>query len=352
MILAALAADAAPGINFRHFQKSNANPELEILQLWDEVDQAYELISPATTAGVAEQAQLIQGLRAIRPFAEQLPFEINEIVGEANDAEGSVVVLTSLGGQSPDLSRFAPGPFSQSVGEALAAIHSLPVTSLREAGIPEFDAQQLLHRKVSEVDRVAATGKVPAALLARWEEALEDVGLFRFHPTLTHQQINQDSLHVDQFRLTGISNWSLLAIADPAEDLRYFAGGALGSTFEDLMLHYRANRADADENLVQRAVLYSELELASWLTHCLALGDERQIAEAESMLQDLADQLKNQSLRSIRAAGFIGLGALGAQGATQQLNVAAAEPEPESEQEPEPEPEPESPTASDSDELF
>jgi len=329
LILAALAADAAPGKSFRHFRKVDMGADLDILQLWDDQDAAFELLAPRTTAGIAELSQLVAGLKAISSQAGQLPFEIGSIVGQTTDVDGnSMVVLTRLGGQAPDLSRFAAGAFSQSVGSALAALHSLDPSLVRDAGLPEYSAQDILHRKVAEVDRVAATGRVSAGLLARWEEALEDVGLFRFHPTVTHMQINQDSLFVTGSSLSGVANWSQLSINDPAEDLKYFAGGALSSTFEDAMLHYRANREQADENIVQRAILYSELELASWLAHCLQEGDEALIADAESMLQDLDDQLKAQTLRSIRASGFIGLGSVAAAGVPAQLTEVSAEEEP------------------------
>ena len=331
MILAALAADAAPGRSFRHFRKVDAGPDLEVLQLWDASDASYELISPRTTAGVAELSQLVVGLKTIAQAAEQLPFDISAIVGQTSDVGGNaVVVLTKLSGQSPDLSRFAAGAFSESTGKALSAIHSLDPILVREAGLPEYSSQDILHRKVAEVDRVAATGRIPAALLARWEEALEDVGLFRFHPTVSHMQINQDSLFVTGSSLSGVSNWSQLSINDPAEDLKYFAGGALSSTFEDAVLHYRAGREQADENIVQRAILYSELELASWLAHCLQVGDPSLIADAESMLQDLSEQLKAETLRPLRAAGFIGLGSAATAGATAQLDQIALE-QPESE---------------------
>ena len=59
LILAALAADAAPGKTFRHFRKLDLNPELDILQLWDAEDNSYQLLSPRTTAGVVELSQLV-----------------------------------------------------------------------------------------------------------------------------------------------------------------------------------------------------------------------------------------------------------------------------------------------------
>lgn len=323
LILAALAADAASGKNFRHFRRAAANPDLDVLQLFDDAGDGFELIVPASTAGIAEQAQLMAGLQAIGKAAPLLPFEVSQMVGKTTDGELPVILLTMLPGEQLDLSKYSPGAFSKSFGEALAAIHQLDPAVVRDSGLPEYDSTSILQNKVAEIDAAASTGKVPPQLLSRWEEALEDVGLFRFHATVIHGGISQESVFVQSSIVTGIGNWSGLAIADPAEDLRYLAGGSLPSTFEDALLHYRASRPAADENIMQRAVLYSEIELAAWLTHCVQLRDDNLIAEAESMLQDLADQLEGGLLRPLRAAGFVGLGAAAATSPVSQITEPA-----------------------------
>lgn len=309
LILAALAADAASGKKFRHFRRSDQGPDLDALQLFDESGEGFELIVPAGMAGIAEQAQLMAGLRAISQASGSLPFAVPKLVGQTSDNDLPVILLTMLEGQSPDLSKYAPGEFSKSIGESLAAIHNLDPAVVIDAGLPQYDATSVLQTKVAEVDASAATGKVPPSLLSRWEEALEDVGLFRFHPAVVHGSISDQSIFVQNSMVTGIAGWSALSISDPAEDLKYLAGGALPSTFEDALLNYRAMRPSADENIAQRAILYSEIELASWLNHCIQLGDQQLISEAQAMLEDLAQQLAAGALKPLRAAGFIGLGA-------------------------------------------
>jgi macrolide phosphotransferase len=309
LILAALAADAASGKKFRHFRRSDQGPDLDALQLFDDSGDGFELIVPSGVAGIAEQAQLMAGLRAIGLAASSLPFAIPKLVGQTTERDLHVILLTLLEGQSPDLSKYAPGEFSKSIGEALAAIHNLDPSVVIDAGLPEYDASRILQTKVAEVDAAAATGKVPPSLLSRWEEALEDVGLFRFHPSVVHGSISDQNIFVHNSTISGVAGWSALSISDPAEDLKYLAGGALPSTFEDALLNYRAMRPSADENIAQRAILYSEIELASWLNHCIQLDDLQLIAEAQAMLDDLAQQLAAGALKPLRAAGFIGLGA-------------------------------------------
>lgn len=307
MILAALAADAAPGKNFTNYRIDASNPSLEQLHLWDKLDESFVLKSARTPTGTRELALELEGLRAITQ-AGPLPFEIPELVGQVRDTDGSqAVLLTLLGGDKPDLSRYTPGKFSQSIASTLATIHELDPALVRDSGLPEYQSADLIHQRVAEVDKIAATGRVAPQLLSRWEKALEDVSLFRFHPTVIHGSITEDSLFVADQQVVGVGNWTALSISDPAEDLRWLAGGALETTFEDALLHYRATRSAADKNISLRATLYSELELGSWLVYCLEFESSEEIARAEDLLNELRDQLAAGGLKPLRATSFAGI---------------------------------------------
>ena len=344
MILAALAADAAPGKNFTNYRLDSSNPHIEQLQLWDKSGDSFVLKAPRNSSGERELALELEGLRAVSMARDSLPFEIPVAVGQTRDLDGSKAVLLSLlGGEAPDLSRYTPGKFSQSIAAALAAIHSIDPNFVKDAGLVEYQSSDAVHQRVAEVDAIAATGRVAPQLLTRWEQALEDVALFRFHPVVTHGAINQDSLVVSNQEVVGVSGWSSLSITDPAEDLRWLAGGALTTTFEDTVLHYRANLPTADENLALRAQLYSELELGNWLVHCLSHEDQTEIARAEDLLNELRDQLDAGGLPMLRATSFAGLATAGATMATQTFEFET--PEVEADEEP-------SSTSSSEEELF
>ena len=308
MILAALAADAAPGKNFTNFKSDSSNEAIDQLLLWDRAGDSFVLKAPANPSGERELALELEGIRTISQASSNLPFETPRVVGSSRDLDGNKAVLLSLlGGQKPDLSRYTPGKFSQSYAKAMAAIHSISPALVKDAGLPEYQPTELVHQRVSEVDRIAATGRVAPQLLSRWEQALEDVAMFRFHPTVIHGAISEDALVVADQEIVGIGNWNALAIADPAEDFRWLAGGALQSTFEDAMLHYRANLPVADENLALRATLYAELELGNWLVYCLETADHIEIAKAEDLLNELRDQLDAGTLQPLRATSFAGI---------------------------------------------
>ena len=308
LILAALAADAAPGKKFTNYRLDGSNPLLEQLQLWDQTGDSFILKSPANSQGERELALELEGIRAVSSIGSHLPFETPAVIGQSRDLDGSKAVLLSLlGGEKPDLSRYTPGKFSQSFASALAAIHTIDPSVVRDSGLPEYQPTDLVHQRVSEVDRIAATGRVAPQLLTRWEQALEDVALFRFHPTTVHGAINEESLVVSGQEIVGIGKWTGLSIGDPAEDFSWLAGGALATTFEDAMLHYRANLPSADENLNLRATLYSELELGNWLVYCIETEDQAEIARAEDLLNELRDQLDAGTLKPLRATSFAGI---------------------------------------------
>lgn len=309
LILAALAADAASGYNFRQVRPGVERKGIDSLQLWDESANSFELKVPSSPNGERDLAVELRVLKVLTPHATNFPFDLPHKIGESVDQDGTKAYLfTLLGGSEPDLSRLNPGLFSTSLGQALAAIHSLPPAVVRDAGLPDFDSASVLNTKVDELDRIAATGRVPSELLSRWEAALEDVALFRFHPTVVHGAVNSDSLLLSGQQVVGITGWSNLKVADPAEDFSWLLTGGLPATIDDVFLNYRAARLGTDENLMQRAALYSELSIGNWLVYCVQSGDAQLIEDAEAIVDDLRIDLEAGNLRDLKASSFVGLG--------------------------------------------
>lgn len=309
LILAALAADAAPGKNFRGYKKLETRNGVEQIELRDELGFGFIFKLPAKPQFEASLALERAVVRALSTNKTSLPFEVREEVGVTKDEQGVTGALfTTISGNEPDLTKLAPGGFSKTLADSLAAIHQLDPSIVRTAGLPEYSSSDVLHSKVAELDKIAATGKVPADVLSRWEQALEDVSLFRFHPTVVHGGMSKDAVLLDGQRVVGMTDFDL-KVSDPAEDLSWIVGGGLASTVEDTLLHYRAARPAADENLIQRAALYSELELGSWLVYCLEQGDEVAIKQAQEMVDELKEQLEAGTLRDLRASSFAGIAA-------------------------------------------
>ena len=265
----------------------------------------YEVLYPASGAGKAELATEVSVLNLLR--AAQFGFEVPEVAGQGVDSDQTpIAVVSRVLGDAPVAHKLAAGAFTESMGQALSEIHSLPTSYFGDAGIPEFDSASVLHTRVAELDLMASTGRVPAALLGRWESAMEDITLFRFQPTVVHGSISDRSIRLaggrEGHRLIGLTDWSGLRIADPAEDFWWLVGGTVPETHQDLVENYRARRAAADENILRRATLYSELQQGRWLLYCLESGSADDVARAEDGLTELVEDLEAGNLIDLTAS--------------------------------------------------
>src|SRR5690606_17791284 len=143
-----------------------------------------------------------------------------------------------------------------------------------EAGLPSYDAEAYRRRHLAEIDRGAATGRVPAGLLARWEEALDDVRLWRFAPTPVHGALTGSDVLVtfpdptDSSRATirGVTGWEDAKVADPADDFAALVAATAPDVVDAVLRAYAHVRVERpDEHLLSRARLVGELTLLATL---------------------------------------------------------------------------------------
>jgi macrolide phosphotransferase len=202
---------------------------------------------------------------------------------------GRAGVHPALEGTALDPASLAPGPgLAAALGRALAAVHDLPTTLAEEAELPVYGAAEYRRRRLAELDRAAATGHVPAGLLARWERALEEAGAWRFTPCLVHGDLAAENVLVEDAEVVAVLGWGQARVADPADDLARLVAGAPEEAAESLLEAYDHHRRTApDRDLLRRARLGGELAVARWLLHGVNIGEEAVVADAVSMLDDL-----------------------------------------------------------------
>jgi aminoglycoside phosphotransferase (APT) family kinase protein len=228
--------------------------------------------------------------RLLAELAGWLPFAAPEISGTATLPEGGlVVVYRELSGHSLNLAELQPGPgLAAAVGRAIAAVHELPERLIENAGLPVYSAEYHRQRRLAEVDRAAATGHVPAALLQRWEQALEEVGAWRFVPCVVHGDLAAENVLVDDDDVVAIQEWGQTRVADPADDLAWLVVGASEAAVSSVLEAYSATRRlPPDQDLVKRARLAGELAVVRWLLHGVSVQDETIINDAVAMLTEL-----------------------------------------------------------------
>jgi aminoglycoside phosphotransferase (APT) family kinase protein len=243
-------------------------------------------VRPAAGAALDAEVALLEQI-AVQVDAGRLPFAVPRPAGFAHLPEGGrAVVHAELRGRPLRLESLVAGPgLAASLGRAIAALHQLPIELAENIGLPTYDAAAYRERRLSEVDEAAKTGKVPAALLRRWEAALEDVTMWRFQPTIVHGDLSAEHVLTDGRAVTGLLGWSDTKVADPADDLAWLLVAAPQDAVESIMEAYHLGRTElTDTYLTDRALLAGELALARWLLYGVRTGNREVIADAVEML--------------------------------------------------------------------
>ncbi len=278
------------------------------------------------TAGATLEAEVaLLGALAAHATAGDLPFAVPVPEGSVALPEGGrAIVSRQLGGRPLRLADLGPGPgLAAAVGRAVAALHELPTALVEDTGLPVYTAEQYRERRLSEVDEAAATGYVPSVLLRRWENALEDVAMWRFRPTVVHGDLSAEHVLCDVDAPLGILAWSEAKVADPADDLAWLLVAAPHEAIDPILEAYHLRRTELrDPYLSDRALLAGELAVARWLLHGVHVGDAAIIADAREMLVELAEQV---AADDAEAAALLEAERLAAEQAAEQAEWEAAE---------------------------
>lgn len=304
LILAALAADALPGIRFVQVQNLTREGDGLTTELLTTDDGRQILLkSPKTAVAATDLGTEVRALRVLKNVS--LPFSVSALLGQTSPkAIRQALAFEYVPGQPVDLSRVRlEDPIINSIGQALARIHSIPTNLVSDSGLPEYQPAQRVRERVAEFDRAMDTGRIHRDLLERWQTALLDVNLFRYQPVVVHGGLRSELLLAEGSDVVGIAEWGQLAIDDPAADLAFIYGEASPELAAAITLAYEGS-IRADKNLRQRANLYFELSLATYLLQVLALGDEAGIEEATLMLTQLHQDLEAGALPSLSPTEF------------------------------------------------
>ncbi len=243
---------------------------------------------------------LTAGARAI------LPFRAPEYVGETRVGDGRALVTELLPGFQVEAAHVPAGRgTAESMGAAIAAVHGLPVSIVRSAGLVSRSAEESREDIRRLVDDAASTGRVPARLTARWRDAVADDELWRFESTVTLNGVQSTSflLEDDDERgpqVTGLLNWHGLSVGDPAVDLAWLS--AAPDAAPDMQAAYaRSSERSPDGAIEVRARMLAELEFARWLVHGDSLHRPDIVDDAAALLEALAEGLRADDLAVVAA---------------------------------------------------
>lgn len=237
---------------------------------------------------------LTEGVRSL------LAFTVPEFLGAAPIGRGRLFVTTFIPGYLVDAPHIPSGRgVAESLGRSLAAVHALPTTIVRGAGLPVRSAVDVRADARRVMDQSAATGRVPVRLMVRWREVIDDDAMWQFEPTVTLGGAGADAFvfedEAGEPHVNGIIDWHGLQVTDPAVDLQFLpnAPEAADTIFE---AYAAAGHRAPDEMLRTRARLHSELEFARWLLHGRDTHRDDIMDDAAGMLDALAEDVRHNDL--------------------------------------------------------
>ncbi|MDO5501569.1 MAG: phosphotransferase [Actinomycetia bacterium] len=297
--LAALASAAVSGLDPISVQEvlTDEDDLFDVAFIQDTQQRRWVIRAPRTDVAAAH---MDASLALLALLVRRVPFAVPAAKGfAAMPAIGRAAVHSYIPGHPLDLSALdAQHRLTAELGRTIATIHNTDRALFDEAGLASYDAESYRKRHVAEVDRGAATGRVPASLLARWEEALDDVRLWRFAPTPIHGGLDGDAVLIsfpdptDPGRATvrGVVAWENAKVADPADDFAALISAARPDVVEAVHKAYGHARVERpDEHLLARARLISELTLLGTLLRAVARRDEVVVESTTARLRRLDD---------------------------------------------------------------
>lgn len=236
---------------------------------------------------------LTAGVRAV------LPFGAPDVLGQTRVDGRHTLVQTLLPGYRVDASHVPGGPgVATALATAIAQVHDLPVTVVRDAGLVLQTSAQVRDEAERLLDAAEATGLLPFGLLRRWSTAVASDPLWRFETTVILGGVDPASFVFEDDadgvpQVTGLLSWGGLGAGDPAVDLRWTASAPTAR--DDVLAAYaHASHRAPDPQLAERARLHAELEFAKWLVHGHASGSAEVVADAVALLEALDENVRDQ----------------------------------------------------------
>lgn len=300
--LAALASAAVPGLDPSSVEGvvgTEPARSYDVAFVQDHDHRRWVIRCPRTPAA---SARLEQSAALLALLARRLTMPVPAVKGWVALPEGGrAAVHQYLTGRMVDLSSIAPGSkLAAGLGRALAQLHNLDRRIYEEAGVPVYEAEAYRTRRLAELDRAAATGRVPTGLLTRWEHDLEDVTLWRFTTTPTHGAVGSSTVLAtpddgEEPDVKAFLGWESAQVADPADDLAVLVAELDPESLDTVMEAYAHARADRpDQHLQQRARLVHQMSLVRRMMSAVAAGDDDGAEELARGLRRLDDQLSRE----------------------------------------------------------
>lgn len=290
LMLSALATSAVPGFQVVSAQNMST-AEVNAALVYDVSGVASVVELPRTVAAEKIHQNRISAARALTDgLRSRLPFAVPRVVGVLDVGGMTLSVSEYLPGQPVAAKNVTP-PRAVAVGQALAAIHQLPTSTLIDNQRAANTSLDALRSAAGIVDLTAATGLIPQSLLRRWEAALEDSALWHWETTAVHHRMALKRILWENDSVVALSGWREFQVGDPAWDLAWLTTPAHSSFAQGVITAYQQARPGTDRWFLQRARFHAELDIARWLLHGRDRNSDTIVQDATEMLVSLNDRV-------------------------------------------------------------
>ena len=304
LTLAALASAAVPGLDpdtVEGVLPSGPGDPVEVAFVSDREHRRWVIRCPKTPAA---SAHLERSAALLALLTRRLTMPVPAVKGWVALPEGGrAAVHTYLTGRLVSFAGIEAGStLAAGLGRTIAQLHNLDPRVYEEAGVPVYDAASYRSRRLAELDRAAATGRVPTGLLGRWEQVLDDESLWAFTATATHGAIGEDSVLATPDDGTGaeadvktLLGWESAQVADPADDLAPLVAELPPEAVDTVLEAYAHARVERpDRHLRERARVIGEMQLVRSMMASVAAGDDAGAEEYATELRRLDDRLARE----------------------------------------------------------
>ena len=256
------------------------------------------IVRAPLTAGAGAELEAAAAVTTL--LGRRLPVSVPTVRGFVSLPEGGrAAVHAALPGKPLDLSGLRPDDaLTGNIGRLIASIHNLDPALFDQAGLENYTSEEYRERRLADLDRAAATGRVPASLLSRWEHGLENTALWRFAPTPIHGGLSGRHLLVtvsddgSAAAIRGVLGWRRAKVADPADDFAAIVRDCSPETTTALARAYVHGRAvRPDRHMLDRAHLVAELRYVSALVEAMAVGYPQHVEAETERLRQLEESL-------------------------------------------------------------
>jgi macrolide phosphotransferase len=303
LTLAALATAAVADLDVRQATPhgSIGSGDFDSARLVGARGEKWIIRVPRTQRAEAQQSADLVAIRALSTgVRSRLTFSAPTYRGQAPFHDTRAIVYDYLDGEPLRVGDVMAGTgLPSAVGAAIAAVHMLPTSFVTDAGLTSHTPFEAMRSSASVVDRAAATGLLPAALLERWEGAIQDSQLWQFQPTVINGSLEAESFLVGDDRVTAVLGWHDLQVGDPARDLAWVLGAPTPDSVDSVFDAYNAARGTSERSLRHRATLYHELDLARYLLHGTHTKNTEIVDDAIGMMSRLVDVVQQVDERPL-----------------------------------------------------